>query len=87
MGSRTSDERQAVREVIARAVQAKGGLDRLRSIRTIKVTATTTMAGGAAGSVTFDTTSYIQYPGSFRLDVKNGVRSGRPACSTVASAG
>lgn len=61
-----TDRRETVREVIARAVRAKGGLDRLRSIRTVKITATTTMAG--AGSATIDTTSYIQYPGSFRLD-------------------
>jgi hypothetical protein len=67
--SATSEQRQGVREVIARAVQAKGGLDKLRSIQTIKVTATTT-AGGDAGSVRFDTTSYIRYPGSFRVDAK-----------------
>jgi zinc protease len=64
-GKRTIDQRQAVREVIARAVQAKGGLDRLRSIRTVKITAMSTMAGARSA---FDTTSYIQYPGSFRLD-------------------
>ncbi len=69
-GTSTSGQKETVREVIARAVQAKGGLDRLRSIRTIRATTTTTMAGGAAGSATFDTTSYIEYPGSFRLDVK-----------------
>jgi zinc protease len=68
--NRSNDQRETVREVIARAVQAKGGLDRLRSIRTVKATATTTMAGGAAGPVTIDTTSYIQYPGSFRVDAK-----------------
>jgi zinc protease len=60
---------ESVREVIARAVKAKGGLEKLRSIRTVKATATTTMlAGPAGGPVTFDTTSYIQYPGSFRVD-------------------
>ena len=69
-GRRISDQQQAVRDLIARAVKAKGGLDRLRSIRTVKAVATTTMVGGAAGPVTFDTTSYIEYPGSFRLDAK-----------------
>jgi zinc protease len=64
----SNDQQQAVRELIARAVQAKGGLDRLRSIRTVKATATTTVLSGAAGPVTFDTTSYIQYPGAFRVD-------------------
>ena len=61
---------ESVRDVIARAVKAKGGIDKLRSIRTVKATATTTMVGGAAGPATFDTTSYIQYPGSFRVDAK-----------------
>jgi zinc protease len=59
---------ESVREVIARAVKAKGGLDKLRSVRTVKATATTTMVGGTGGPATFDTTSYIQYPGSFRVD-------------------
>jgi hypothetical protein len=61
---------ESVREVVARAVKAKGGLEKLRSIRTVKATATTTMVGGTAGPGTFDTTSYIQYPGSFRVDAK-----------------
>jgi len=64
----SSDQQAAAREVIARAVKAKGGLDKLRSIRTVKATATTTMVAGTAGPVTLDTTSYIQYPGSFRVD-------------------
>jgi hypothetical protein len=59
---------ESVREVIARAVRAKGGLDKLRSIRTVKATATTTVVGGTGDPRTFDTTSYIQYPGSFRVD-------------------
>ena len=62
------EERQAVHDVIARAVKAKGGLEKLRSIRTVKATATTTMVGGSSGAATFDTTSYIQYPGDFRVD-------------------
>jgi hypothetical protein len=57
-----------VRDVIARAVHAKGGLEKLRSIRTVKATATTTVLDGAAGAVRIDTTSYIQYPGAFRVD-------------------
>jgi hypothetical protein len=57
-----------VRDVIARAVEAKGGLEKLRSIRTVKATATTTVADGAKGAVSIDTTSYIHYPGAFRVD-------------------
>jgi zinc protease len=70
VGQASSDQRENVREVIARAVQAKGGLDRLRSIRTVKATATLTMVGGADGPATIDLTSYIQYPASFRVDAK-----------------
>jgi zinc protease len=58
----------AAREVVARAVEAKGGLGKLRMIRTVKATATTTMVGDSGGPMTFDTTSYVQYPGSFRVE-------------------
>ena len=47
-GTRRQAPQAAAREVIARAVEAKGGLDKLRSIRTVKATATTTMVGGPA---------------------------------------
>jgi zinc protease len=60
---------EPVREVIARAIAAKGGLAKLRSIRTIKATATTTTVGDAV-PVTVDTTTYIEYPASFRVDAK-----------------
>jgi zinc protease len=58
----------AVRDVIARAVQAKGGIDKLRSIRTVKATATTTVFNTNQKPDTIETTSYIQYPGLFRVD-------------------
>jgi predicted Zn-dependent peptidase len=58
-----------VRDVIARAVQAKGGIDKLRSIRTVKATATTTVVNAAEPPRTIETTSYIQYPGAFRVDM------------------
>ena len=68
VGPDASQAQASAREVVARAVEAKGGLSRLRSIRTVKATATTTMVGTPAGPRSFDTTSYIQYPGSFRVD-------------------
>ena len=61
---------EPVRDLIARAVQAKGGLEKLRSIRTIKASATTTTIGDVDGSVTVETTTYIEYPGAFRVDAK-----------------
>ena len=68
-GTAGRDQSASVRDVIARAVRAKGGLEKLRSIRTVKVTSTTTMSG-TAGPVTIATTSYVEYPGSFRVDAR-----------------
>ncbi len=70
VGTAGSDQSASVRDVIARAVKAKGGLEKLRSIRTVKATATTTMPVGTAGPVAIETTSYIEYPGSFRVDAR-----------------
>jgi zinc protease len=56
-----------VRDLIARAVQAKGGLEKLRSIKTVKATATVTILGSRTGAV--ETTSFIRYPSAFRVDM------------------
>jgi zinc protease len=60
-----------VTALITRAVEAKGGLDRLRGIRTVKAVSETTI-GGPQGTVTLPTTSYIRYPGQFRIDATRG---------------
>ena len=54
-------------ELILRAVRAKGGLEKLRSIRTVKAISTTLidMAGTRAE---LPTTTSIRYPGSFRIE-------------------
>jgi zinc protease len=57
-------------ELIASAVKAKGGLDKLRSIRTVRATATTTLFEDAGRSTDVETTSYVRYPSAFRLDAK-----------------
>lgn len=57
----------SVKDLIDRAVRAKGGLERLRSIRTVRITATTALAS-TAGMVDVPTTIYIKYPGGFRMD-------------------
>jgi len=59
---------EPVSELIARTVQAKGGLDKLRSIRTVKATSTTTIVGEPSNSVDIETTSFIRYPNAFRVD-------------------
>ena len=77
VGTAGIDQSASVRDVIARAVKAKGGLEKLRSIRTVKVTSTITMPVGTAGPVAIETTSYIEYrvvPGR-RADA---LRPGRP---------
>jgi zinc protease len=57
--------------LIARAVQAKGGLVRLRSLRTVKALSDTVIEG-PKGKVSFATTTYIRYPGQFRIDAARG---------------
>jgi zinc protease len=56
--------------LIARAVQAKGGLEKLRSIRTVKATSTTTLLGEGPKPIDVETTVFIRYPSAFRLDAK-----------------
>jgi zinc protease len=56
-----------VRELIARAVAAKGGVQALRSIRTLKVQATTTVQSDGA-TTEFPSTTLIRYPGGFRTE-------------------
>lgn len=57
------------RTTIAQMVKAKGGLDKLRSIRTISAAATT-MVKTAAGEVRAETKTYIEYPQRFRVEAK-----------------
>ena len=63
--ARTSE----VRDLIARAVAAKGGAQVLRSIRTLRVQASTIVQ--SEGSTTeFASTTLIRYPGAFRSDAQ-----------------
>ncbi len=82
----TKASQAAVREVVARAVEAKGGLDKLRSIRTVKATATTTMVGGSAvrRPSTRRRTSSTQDRSASMRRPRRGRSSG---CSPTASAG
>ncbi len=57
-------------DLIARAVKAKGGIEKLRSIRTVKASATTTILDDSGKAADVETTSYIRYPNAFRLDAK-----------------
>ncbi len=58
-----------LRGLIARAVAAKGGADVLRSIRTSRIEATTTVDVDGKKTA-FPTTTLIQYPGGFRSEAE-----------------
>jgi len=64
----TSDE--SVRDLVTRAVNAKGGVEKLKSIRTIRATSITTFLDAPGKPIEIETTSYIRYPNAFRLDAK-----------------
>src|SRR5581483_6667917 len=51
------------------AIAAKGGLDKLRAVRTIVVSQTLTSTSGERTS-SAESTNYIQYPGRFRIETK-----------------
>ena len=59
-----------VRQLIDRAVAAKGGERLLRSIRTVKAVATMTIVNGQGDPVPVQTTTSIRYPGGFRVDAE-----------------
>ena len=65
------------RDLIARAIAAKGGLDLLRSIQTVRVESTATVE--SAGSRTdLPTTTTIRYPGAYRMEHPDAGRPRRP---------
>jgi zinc protease len=57
------------RELIERAVRAKGGLALLRGIKTVKATSVTTFAT-PQGTRRVTATTYVRYPGQFRMDAQ-----------------
>ncbi|MEN3338434.1 MAG: zinc protease [Acidobacteriota bacterium] len=58
-----------VRDLIDRAVAAKGGLEALRAIRTSRVQATT-IVQSAESRTEFASTTFIRYPGAFRSEAQ-----------------
>jgi zinc protease len=56
-----------VRTLIARAIERKGGLDRLRAVRTLQVDAGMTLAGG---TTVVGTRASIAYPDKYRVDAE-----------------
>jgi zinc protease len=58
---------QGIGQLISEAVQAKGGLEKLRSVKTVKATSTTWI-DGPGGRIAVPTTTWIRYPDAFRVD-------------------
>jgi zinc protease len=57
------------RTLIARAIERKGGLDRLRGVRSLLAEGDMTVAGG---TTRVDTKTYILYPDKYRVDASTG---------------
>lgn len=58
-----------VKPLVAKAIAAKGGMALLRSIRTVK-SESDMMVATAQGNVKIAATSYVRYPGEFRVDAQ-----------------
>jgi zinc protease len=69
-GYRLTPTSEDVRALIQKAVVAKGSLDTLRAVRTIRAVATTTVLQPSSAPVDVPTTTSIRYPGGFRIDAQ-----------------
>ena len=71
-GTRTGTGYQSLAEtraLIARAIAQKGGLDRLRGVRTLEVDAAILIEGG---TTSVDTKTRVIYPDKYRVDAETG---------------
>lgn len=57
----------SLQQLVSEAVRAKGGLEKLRSVRTVKAVSTF-LIDADGGRVELPTTTYIRYPDAFRVD-------------------
>ena len=73
-GTAGAGEPAAAAALVDRVIEAKGGLERLRGVKTIRVRQTLTTESGDR-PLQLETTSYIQYPDRFRTEtvVPDGV--------------
>ncbi|MBA3641754.1 MAG: insulinase family protein [Acidobacteria bacterium] len=64
-----------IKPLVTKAIEAKGGMTLLRSIRTVK-SESDMMVATPQGNVKIAATSYVRYPGEFRVDAMgpDGVR-------------
>jgi len=61
--------RSDVQRLVERAIRGKGGLERLRAVRTIQAVSDTILET-QGGTVTIPTTIRVRYPGGFRIDTE-----------------
>jgi zinc protease len=64
-----SDESANAKAILDRAVEAMGGLEKLRTVRTVTARQIVTTPG-PGGPVDAEATSYIAYPNQFRVETK-----------------
>ena len=55
--------------LIEKAIEAKGGLEKLKAVKTLKAVAQSTF-NSPQGPVTTETTTYIEYPDKFRVEAR-----------------
>jgi zinc protease len=67
----TPDEMARAKALLDTAIAAKGGLDKLRGVKTIVVKQVLT-SPGAERATSIETTAYIQYPDRFRTETTMG---------------
>lgn len=65
----TAREGAGARALLDKVIAAKGGLDRLKSLKTITAVTKATMQG-TGGSVDAETTTYIEYPDHVRVETR-----------------
>jgi zinc protease len=69
-GYRLASTQDDVRALVEKVVTAKGSLAKLRQVRTLRATATTTVLETGTGPVVVPMTTFIRYPGGFRIDAE-----------------
>ena len=60
----------AARELVDKALAAKGTIEKLRGVRTLRAEATVTILESSSGRVDIPTTTSIRYPGGFRVEAQ-----------------
>jgi len=70
VGQVVAEEGARAQALLDRAIAAKGGLEKLRALKTIVATQTVTTGVAGREPNAFETTNYIQYPDRLRIETK-----------------